>query len=186
MAITSTTTDVWLSHLVFSEPRVIDGELVDGVFYGNDGVVGDASGGIVALNSLVSFLRKEDWLYKIKEVSVLTSSGGTSLLQTVSSGPAIQTPTGVQNNPVFALAEAAIQAGPSGQKALPPRGSSPFADLLVFGDKKIAGSLGLLTTTFGTNTLAAAYQVSIYGFLFRYTDFFRARSLRGTPFMGVR
>jgi len=173
MAIQAIVIDTWLSHLLFNRPKLIEGQLVDGLWYGNLGVVGDASAGIVDILGQISFARKEDWLYQLVSWS-LNRANTTPVRWQIGfpSGPAIQTPVGIINNPFYSSSFITEQ-GASGLSANPPSSGGLYKGQFLFGDKKIEGNYTMVNAICLTNTTGIAYQVSLSGFLYRYSDFFR-------------
>lgn len=185
MSITSIRIDTWLQHLTFADPRLVGGWMADGVFYGNIGVLGDASAGTVTMIGQLSRDRKEDWVYVLQHWTANRNSIlAVNWSVQFASGPQIPVVAGVQDNPVFGVSWAADQGGSAfGGTRL---GGDQFKDLVLFGDKRIAGNYSMFTAASGTNTNGVAYQASVHGLLIRYNDFFRmaqvridARRLRG-------
>ena len=187
MTVTETRTNNWLEQLLFSTPRVIQGQEVDGLFYGNLGATGDGSGGDVILNGNVSFARKEDWIYEIQQVTpVRDAQAATQVDLAFSTGPIIPSGGAGTAFPIFRWASP-MENGGSPSMGLSPR-ETAWHGLVVFGDKKISGDFTLVQATFGVNTNGGGYSMAIWGFLYRYATFFRGnpRSLRNTPFLGIR
>jgi len=177
MAVAVISTDTWIERLLFTGRRQTEMGPADGLFFGTLAGTGDASGGNLTLNGLISEQRKEDWVYQIKGLSAsINAIAAQEAFIVAATGPLIPTGTTVAN-PSFHLS--------GGMNAIPNNavttfglnsgsgGKDIFTDLLVFGDKKIAGTLGLIAMGFETNTNLAIFQLSIWGFLFRYSSFFR-------------
>lgn len=177
MAVSITAEDSWITHLPFTGGRrqTTYGP-VDGLFYGVIAGDGDASGGNVTLNGNVSFDRKEDWIYILQNVSTTfnTALAGVDAFIVAATGPLIPTPTAVAN-PAFHVGGEMLNIVNNGVTIFTPTdaGQSPFKDLPVFGDKRIAGPLSLLAAGFEVNTNTVTYQLSVFGFLVRYQSFFR-------------
>jgi len=177
MAVAVVATDTWLSHLEFTGPqRQTDFGPIDGIFYGVVSGTGDGSGGNLTLNGNVSFDRKEDWIYILKKVSA--SRTGIVALQTAfmvaATGPLIPTPTTVANAS-FHLGGIPQDITNNALTVFPLASGSQqlFDELPVFGDKRIGGPLSMMAMGWETNTNAAVYQMSVYGWLIRYQGFFR-------------
>lgn len=178
MAVSVTATDTWLSHLLFTQTRPTEIGPADGLFYGVMQGVGDAGGGNVTLNGNVSFDRKEDWIYQIRGYDLRVNStgvGGDAFIQ-FATGPSIG---GI--NPIFTIAtDAMLDIVNNAVSIFQSEGPDTIRDLPVFGDKKLAGPLSLMAAGFQDNVDAATYTMSVWGFLFRYSSFFRGVS----PFVG--
>ena len=100
MAVALIATDNWLAHLEFTGGRrQTEFGPIDGLFYGVLAVAGDATAGNVTVNGLVSFDRKEDWIYIVKKVSSSRNIAQTNVDQFIvmSTGPQIPTGTTVAN-----------------------------------------------------------------------------------------
>lgn len=175
MAVAVIATDTWLSRLLFTGPRPTDFGPADGLFFGVIAGAGDASGGNFTLNGNVSADRKEDWVYLIKGVSAsIAAAAAQEAFIVAATGPLIPTATTVAN-PSFHTAGVmeSLSSNAVTVYNLNTGGQPPFTDLLVFGDKRIAGPLSLIAMGFQLNTDLAVHQISIWGFLFRYSSFFR-------------
>jgi len=182
--------DTWIEHLSFAAPRPTEMGDVDGYFYGLLAVVGDASAGSVTQLGSISSARKTDWVYVVKAVSAEADddlAGGARI--SINTGPRISTGL-APSFPRFSVSGdidqvAGINLSTTGQF----RGGTPmYAGMLAYGDPTVAGSFALLENQWETNTLNVVYQVSIWGWLVSYNNFFRgsptqimrdARRLRG-------
>lgn len=175
MAVVTTVVDSWIQNLLFSEPRDIAGQLTDGLWYGNLGVDGDASGGNVSLLGQVSFDRKEDWVYQLTHWGInrnVTAAVRWDL--GFSTGPLIVAGGVALDNPFFFFNDVGTAGVVLG--GLVGSAQNALKDLFLFGDKRIAGDMAFVTARCNTNTNTIAYQVSLAGRLFRYNDFFRQQS----------
>jgi len=177
MAVAIIATDTWLSHLEFTgQRRQTEFGPIDGLFYGVISGNGDNTGGNFTLNGLVSFDRKEDWIYILKKVSLTRNSATANLNAFIvaSTGPAIATGSAVAN-PSFHVAGTMPFVTGNNITTLSTNqgGKSIFEDLPIFGDKHIAGPLALIAAGFDTNTDAITFQLSVYGWLIRFQSFFR-------------
>lgn len=181
MAVAIIETDTWLTHLPFvGGPRPTSYGLVDGIFYGLVAGDGAAGGGNVTLNGLVSFERKEDWIYVLQDVSSSHNSANSGDVFSVhATGPLI--PTGATattvSNPSFHTGGVSFPITGNALSLSRPNtgGPYPFKDLPIFGDKKIPGTLALSAVGWETNVDGATYQMSIWGWLIQYQSFFRNR-----------
>lgn len=175
MSILEQVTDTWLAHLPFTQVRQTPYGPADGLFFGNLAVDGDGTGGIVDLQGRISRDRKEDWVYLLKGRSSQVFADNNGEIATfLGTGPVIV--AGATTSPSFTAldnmvndATLAFSSGSSGNFGSPGRPLEQF----LFGDRNLAGDYGMITSRFSVNTTAALYQVSIWGFIFRYQSFFR-------------
>lgn len=182
MAVAIIATDTWIQHLLFTGTRQTVQGPADGMFFGVVSGDGDAGGGNVTLNGLISSERKTDFVYLTQGVSAsINEATALDAFIVMATGPKIPTASAVQN-PSFhqggvmdAIANNAVSVYNRSDG-----GQSPFKDLITFGDPSIAGALALIAAGFGTNIDGVTYQLSVWGFLFRYGSFFRNVS----PFVG--
>jgi len=177
MAVALIATDTWLSHLEFTGGRrQTEFGPIDGLFYGVLSTTGDASAGNLTLNGLVSFDRKEDWVYILQKVSLSTnvSTAARTAFIVAATGPVIPTASAVVN-PSFHVAGPLVPIINNVVSTFQTNEGSetPFKDLPLFGDKKLAGSIALIAAGFQDNDNGTVYQMSIYGWLIRYSSFFR-------------
>jgi len=176
MAVAIIQTDTWIARLLFTGGRRdSDFGPADGVFYGVVSGDGDASGGNFTLNGLLSFEKKEDWVYLIKKVSVQTNDIRTTEgFIVVSTGPQIITGSSVVN-PSFQVGGDFKNTtnNATSSLALTTGSGDHFTDLLVFGDKKIPGSQGMIAAGLEGNVNGSTATLSVYGLLYRYSSFFR-------------
>lgn len=180
MAVAIIRTDNWLSHLEFTGGRrQTEFGPIDGLFYGLLAGDGDAGGGNFTLNGLVSFDRKEDWVYILKSVSATfnTATLSQDAFVVASTGPVIPTDAVATtvSNPSFHYGGgmAAVSGNAITLLNTNSAGSSPLIDIPIFGDKKLTGPLALIACGHETNVDGQTYQLSVYGWLIRYSSFFR-------------
>jgi len=178
MAVAQIVTDSWLTHLEFvGGQRQTDFGPIDGLFFGLLGVTGTASGGNVTLNGNISFEKKEDWIYILQKVSGSRNDAitGEQAFIVAATGPLIGQVGSGLSNPSFHIAgtmqEVVNNAVTIFQRS--DGSETPFRDLPVFGDKRITGPLALIAMGFENNTNGVVYQLSVYGWLIRYSTFFR-------------
>lgn len=172
MAVILVRTDNWISHLPWTGPRPTVYGPADGLWYGNMAQVGNASGGTLSLFGAISRARKEDWVYILGGYSAgVSSATAMDIRFTFASGPVIPVNSG-QANPFFE-AQYPAEVGVGRAVALGSPGSAAHLGTPLFGDKKIAGDLALVTTVFESNVDLLIHQMSIWGFLIRYASFFR-------------
>jgi len=176
MAVAVVATDSWLSHLEFTGGRrQTEFGPIDGLFYGVLSGTGDGSGGNFTLNGNVSFDRKEDWIYILKKASpTRTGATATDVFIVAATGPVIPTSSAVIN-PSFHVAGSNFGVVNNAVSVfqLNTGGQSPLEETPLFGDKKLTGPLSLIAAGFEDNVNAVVYQLSIYGWLIRYSSFFR-------------
>jgi len=180
MAVAIIRTDNWISHLEFTGGRrQTEFGPIDGVFYGLLAGDGDAGGGNFTLNGLISEDRKEDWIYILKRVSATENSATAArdCFVVAATGPIIPTDavaTAV-NNPSFHKGGVMAVITNNAVDILNTNegGADQFLDIPLFGDKKLAGTLALIACGFSDNDNGATFQLSIYGWLIRYSSFFR-------------
>jgi len=178
MAVAVIATDTWLSHLEFTGGRrQTEFGPIDGLFYGVVAVTGDATGGNATLNGNVSFDRKEDWVYLLKKISLSRTgvvAAGDKVFVVAATGPSIAA-GGPITNPSFHMGgdlEGITNNDVSVMGHLDGAGDH-FTDLPIFGDKKLAGPLSMVASGLENNVDAVVYQLSVYGWLIRYSSFFR-------------
>lgn len=173
MAILVSLVDTWKANLLFNTPRIIAGQLVDGVWYGNADVVGDASGGSVVVQLQQSRERKLDYVHQLRDWSIRVQ-GTITMVATVifAAGPAIQGQGGAGlNRPNFIRTGSTVAGDAETSAGVIQDGK--YQDLLLFGDPRLQAAETMMLVSFGTNTNLQNYQVSAWGFLHRYGAFFR-------------
>jgi len=184
MAVLFNRTDAeWIAHLPFSSgvQRPTPYGPVDGNFYGHMSVVGDATGGIVTINGILSFDRKEDWIYIMGGLNLERVNANPITMEfAIQTGPLIPSAGAAQRNPVFSMA-GAPEPGVTRQSINDVNGQGgAFVGLPFFGDKKVAGAINLVQAIFTQNTNTNVYNLSIWGWIVRYASYFRGVS----PFIG--
>lgn len=177
MAVAIIATDSWINHLQFTgAQRQTNFGPIDGLFYGVISGTGDATGGNFTLNANISFDRKEDWIYVLQKVSASKNGVFTEdVFVVAATGPLIPTDTAVAN-PSFhvgGVTQGIVNNAVTTVALASGGGALGFEGLPVFGDKRIAGPLSMIAAGFELNSDGNVYQMSVYGWLIRYSGFFR-------------
>lgn len=183
MSVSSNRLDDWVQHIAFvGDRRVTPFGPADGLWYGVLSIAGDATGGGVNLIGSLSPDRKEDWVYVVQGLSVVTNDDtvGDEIAIQVATGPLTPTES-IITNAVFGLAGSMSRSTVNDLSTFPNSETPPWQGLLCFGDKRIAGNYVWLTILMGTNTNLRIYTGSMWGWLFEYKSFFRNLPPGGTP-----
>jgi len=170
--------DDWISHLAFSAPRPSTFGQVDGLFWGLLSVVGDATGGAVAVDGDLSEARKTDWVhilggYSHRLVSGAAVPDGYVEFQTgpkiVGNAAGIDRPTFTAIGPFIRMNSSADQMAAQSLVS----GAQPFLGMPLYADPALAGVYEMVHASVNANVDTALYTFSIWGFLVRYQSFFR-------------
>lgn len=177
MAVAHISTDGWIQHLEFvGGPRPTPYGPMDGVFYGLMAVDGDATGGNVTLNGRLSFDRKEDWVYIVGGSHTRANDlVGGDVFEQVNTGPLIPTAAVATTvtNPTFEFGGVVLPITGNALKFTPVIQQSKAVGLPIFGDKRIAGIFLMYAAGFEVNTNLVTYTAQIWGWLIKYSTFFR-------------
>lgn len=171
MSVTESQTDSWIAHLPWTSPRPTVYGPADGIFAGNLGSTGDATGGTVTMTGLLSLDRREDWIYVLGGYSARRSAGSADeVLFTFQSGPLIVSTGASLDRPRYDTIT--TELAKSGN-LVAIGGSQPFLGTPLFGDKRNTGDFELFRVLWNANADLATYQGNLWGFLIRYQSFFR-------------
>ena len=151
----------------------------EGIWFGTTDTSGDASGGVIDLDWVLTFDIKDRWVFEWRAVSAaqkLHTGNALTAFLAIATGPAVPDPlaTGTLTNPSFHQIKNGVPSAGAGVETFDfDLGSAGGRPLLTWGTKTIPGDYDVVRFVWSENNNTFGYTLTAWGYYYAQQGLFR-------------